>query len=271
MKRIIGLLLITALYGLLHAEFEDKNVSARVEALGGAFVAMADDPSSMYYNPAGITLNWRREMICSYSRPFNLNELIHQYTAFTTPFLPYCHLGMGVERFGDGRYQEDTLSFAIAREVVKGHRVGIALKSLGSKIENTDDHWARSVDFGVLSDLGPKTRIGFSARNANHPFVNEQVRSYFRLGFIFQPNDKIKLLTDFIKPQTVTSEDKLSCHIGQEMEIAEGIFVRLGFRTQPERLSYGFGIVHKEIKIDYSYMAHVELASSHRVSMGIKF
>lgn len=269
MKTLVFFILLFSAF--LKAEFEEKDVSARVEAMGGACVALCDDPSAVHYNPAGVALNFRRQLLSNYSRIYNMDELIHQYLGVTTPLLPFCNLGFGVERFGTGKYQEDKLSVSVARQILEGHRIGFTVNNFETKIESTLDRRARGIDLGLISDLGKKARIGFSARNVNHPFVNEQLKAYYRAGFLFYPNDRLKVLMDFEKPQTVLNEDKTTYHLGQELEIADGVFVRLGFRTQPQRLSFGFGVCHREVNLDYSFTSHVDLSGSHRVSLGIKF
>ncbi|MDD2715558.1 MAG: hypothetical protein PHW04_06650 [Candidatus Wallbacteria bacterium] len=266
------LLLFLILFGsAAMAEYEDKDISARVEAMGGAYIALADDPAAMHYNPAGVALNFRREMLTSYSKLYNISELIDRYIGITTPVLPFCNMGFANEEFGTGKYKEHKYTVSVAREVLKGHRIGFSFNQFMTAIENTEHHKDTGIDFGLISDLTSKAKIAFSGRNANHPNVDEQLRAYYRLGFLFLPNEKIKLLADFEKPQTVLREDKTAVHVGEEMELGDGVFFRVGYRTQPQRLSFGMGFEHRDINIDYSFTSHVDLSLTHRVSLGIKF
>jgi hypothetical protein len=50
-----------------YAAFEDLGVGARVPGMGNAFVAIADDVSSVYYNPAGLALLERTKAMASHS------------------------------------------------------------------------------------------------------------------------------------------------------------------------------------------------------------
>lgn len=259
------------IYTYLHAEFEFKNISARVSAMGGAYIALADDPAAVYYNPAGIAINYRREMLSSYTRLFNIDELIHQYIAFTTPMLPTMNLGFGVNRFGTGKYQENIYTFGLAREFSKHHWIGISINHFESKIENTKDHQSHGIDFGIISGLGNKGRIALLIKNLNSPNVNEQLKSYYRLGFLFYPINKLKLVLDIEKAMTVINQNRISLHIGNELKIQDGIFFRLGYKNRPNRLSFGFGVWKGNVKIDYSFVSHTDLNATHQVSMGIRF
>ncbi len=72
--KIIIALAITA--GLLapareaYADFEDIGVGARPIAMGNAFVGLADDANSIYYNPAGLGLLTRNELTGTYGKLF---------------------------------------------------------------------------------------------------------------------------------------------------------------------------------------------------------
>ncbi len=69
--------------------YQDYPVGSRATALGGAFVALSDDPSGLFYNPAGI---------CD-SRRLNVSVSASLY---------------GVEKQSQGRIQLNTGSFSVA-------------------------------------------------------------------------------------------------------------------------------------------------------------
>ena len=59
------------------ARYQDYPIGTRAMALGGAFVALSDDPSGLYYNPAGICdtrrLNVSVSGLAGKARPGALN------------------------------------------------------------------------------------------------------------------------------------------------------------------------------------------------------
>ncbi|OGS58126.1 MAG: hypothetical protein A3J79_06965, partial [Elusimicrobia bacterium RIFOXYB2_FULL_62_6] len=68
---------IILLYSLspAFAAFEDLGMGARVPGMGNAFVAIADDASSVYYNPAGLALVERTKAMASHSMLYSgLND-----------------------------------------------------------------------------------------------------------------------------------------------------------------------------------------------------
>ena len=48
--------------GTTSLEFLKIGMGARAEAMGGAFVSVANDPSAVYWNPAGVGSMQRKEM-----------------------------------------------------------------------------------------------------------------------------------------------------------------------------------------------------------------
>ena len=72
-KIILMSLLVTGLLvqsGTVYADFEDIGIGARPIAMGNAFVGLADDANSIYYNPAGLGLLTRKELTSTYGRLF---------------------------------------------------------------------------------------------------------------------------------------------------------------------------------------------------------
>ena len=43
-----------SLITVVHGAFEELNIGARPQGLGGAFTAISDDANALFYNPAGI-------------------------------------------------------------------------------------------------------------------------------------------------------------------------------------------------------------------------
>jgi long-chain fatty acid transport protein len=56
LRRVVGLLVVSmaGVHGLFASGFSIMELGARAAGMGGAFVALADDGSALYYNPAGI-------------------------------------------------------------------------------------------------------------------------------------------------------------------------------------------------------------------------
>ncbi|GIX05737.1 MAG: hypothetical protein KatS3mg115_0140 [Candidatus Poribacteria bacterium] len=126
--RRLGLLLLAAygLMGLLSWEARGSGrlalpalnlgVGARAEAMGGAFVAVADDPSALYWNPSGLGTIERPQAELSYTDW--LDSVRYQWLGFVQPLATWGSLGVGGKLLqsgeiphtvaaGDGGYREE--------------------------------------------------------------------------------------------------------------------------------------------------------------------
>ncbi len=72
-------LLVLALASPLHAEgFAFTSQGAKATGLGGAFTALADDPTALYYNPGGLALLKKKKAVAGGFTAYRLNEGLYQ-------------------------------------------------------------------------------------------------------------------------------------------------------------------------------------------------
>lgn len=77
------------------ADFLSIGVGARALGMGGAFVALADDASASYWNPAGLALLDRGEVLFMHSEQFG-DLLDHDYFGFVQPLAGDTQASVGV-------------------------------------------------------------------------------------------------------------------------------------------------------------------------------
>lgn len=152
-------------------------IGARAAALGEAFVAVADDPSAAYWNPAGLarqglgahfsTLQWPADIQVNaaiVNVPTPVGALAASATMMTTgymirrtEFLPE----------GDGTvftFGENIFALSWATAFTDRFSFGITAKYLSQKLaDRTDRTWA--FDVGTLYMVTPRLWMGMSAQN----------------------------------------------------------------------------------------------------------
>ena len=89
-------LLSILLPSVLQADFEDLGVGARPLGMGDAFVGLADQAETIYYNPAGLGWLHRSQISADYSR---LHTGLDDDSSLTIGFLAYAHPLYRLERF----------------------------------------------------------------------------------------------------------------------------------------------------------------------------
>lgn len=80
-------------------EFISLGVGGRALAMGGAFVALANDVTAGYWNPAGLSRITYPQFILMHDEQFG-SLVNHDYGAVAIPFGPQTSLGLSVIRVG---------------------------------------------------------------------------------------------------------------------------------------------------------------------------
>lgn len=154
-------------------------VGARAAALGESFVAMADDPSALYWNPSGIARLEGRSVIGSYIQwPAEVNFSTVGVTAplgqgaigVSLSVLSTGYMNVRTVFHPEGTGQVFTVSDLIAgvsyaRNMTDRFSFGITAKILREKLEDFEDTGV-AFDIGSLYDIGFKgLRMGIAILN----------------------------------------------------------------------------------------------------------
>lgn len=166
--------------GTTAAPFLKIGVGARAIALGGNFVALADDPSALYWNPAGITGLSGMSISGTHTEWFA--GITHDAVNFTAPITRNSTIGIDLlylnsgeieqttleEQDGNGIFYETTdlaLGLTYARKLTDRFSVGVKGKYIRQTLFN-EDASTFAVDFGTIFNTGFNgLRIGMNLAN----------------------------------------------------------------------------------------------------------
>ncbi|MEO0247246.1 MAG: PorV/PorQ family protein [candidate division WOR-3 bacterium] len=154
--------------GFTGASFLKVNTSARVQGLGGAFTAIADDIGALYINPAGIKNLKATEILATYTDW--IGDFSYSYIAYAMP-MPYAAFGIQVGFMNYGSFEETTLDqpdgtgntlsasssflgLSYARTLTDKLGVGLTLKVIREAI-------ARESATGFAIDVGTHYNTGY--------------------------------------------------------------------------------------------------------------
>ena len=263
--------------GTSSATFLRIGVGARAEGMGGSFVAVANDPSAIYWNPAGLASLQQREVAESHTE---WPAAIH-YDHLTL-VLPSRRLGgsVGIQfgvlstdidettelaPFGTGRrftYSDVVGGISFARRWTDKLLVGFGAKylreDLGSQIGGPTTS-AFLFDVGSIFYLGlgsiriatSLTNFGSELRPSGHfisPYSGE-LRQYdgfdppmtFRYGVAFEPveNSVQRLTTSFEMNQP--ADNQLQSKAGAEWSYRNTFALRTGYSFNADQLKFSAG------------------------------
>jgi len=206
------------------AQFEDLGVGARGIGMGNAFIGLADDGYSIYYNPAGLArIDWK-ELVLDYGKLYwgldDNSNLGQSFVGYAQSVKRLGTFGVGWLNFALTRYyREDTLTLSYGKRVLdsKGSSLaaGLNLKGLYKGFKKTlytenatnldtgelkggrdpvfENGYSRtgfSTDLGLLYDLGRHHSFALTLNDINQPDMGlaakDRISLATKLGYAYR-------------------------------------------------------------------------------------
>ncbi|MBK8575460.1 MAG: PorV/PorQ family protein [Elusimicrobia bacterium] len=269
-------------------------LGARTPAMGGAGVALADDATSLYYNPAAMTLVKNQSVVLMHTA--YLDSSYFSQGAYVRNLGAKGSFGANFHYFNAGSIDSTDTSGASAGSITPDDMamtagygrtlgpvsVGAGLKYVKSKLVDSASTWA--LDLGVLSQgfLGDRLRVGGSITNLGsglkYESEKEDLPTTIKGGAAYQMSKRVAFALDAAFPK----EEDAYVMGGAEYEMpiatdwsAAG---RLGYNTGTAGevsgltgVTFGAGLTRKGMAIDYALVPQGDLGMTHWVSLGFDF
>ncbi len=263
--------------GTTSANFLKIDVGARAAAMGGAFTALADDGSSLYWNPAGITQIENQQFFATYNLWFQ--SISQGYLSYIFPFgesiagfaLNYVDMGkiQGYDEDGFPTHQFGAsnvlFQIAYAKKIAAGFSLGISGGYLTDDIDN-DQQTAFQANIGLMKSLS-KVNIGFAVQNVGSSLKNDPLPLTCKVGLATKISN-ITLACDAAFP----ADNEIYFCAGLEFPLSQTFTLRGGYRSNQDigsGISAGIGFNLNKIILDYAYVPYAELGDTHRISLGM--
>lgn len=274
-----------------------KGVGARQIGLGGAVVAYPQDPTTIFWNPAGLEYLQQKSFSMYYAT--YLAGAYFNFAGYVHPTLNMGTFGLGVSRIaiGDlierppenytetGRFSFEQSEFYLSYgKIIRNFiSVGVNIKFERFVMYDSSDvgfggdlslMYLPEVDNFLLRDI----RLGFTVVNAYSPRLNPgDATDYIpqRLLFGFA---KPLIFGDGQKPLVwLFSIDRgenegLKVRTGLEYSYQNLGMLRIGYNAD-DKLSFGAGASYGQFQFDYTYgsLANRDFGAGHRISFSVQF
>lgn len=259
----------------------DFGAGARPLGMGGAYSGMVKDASSLYYNPAGLSMMSSRNVSFMHATLFE--GMSYDYLGYAQNYGRFPG-GWGAQMLrlsagnADGRdennqptggFSYSETAFAVGTGV---HGLFLPSLSLGASMKvlnrSLADETNRLMGFDIGAQYGPvvtdKLTLAVVLRNIGGFAVGDTADKLpvgFKLGGAYSLGPNISISADLSSDGTF--------QFGTEYGIGPGA-VRLGY----DRSSFSFGAgmkVMKAYQLDYAMLKHPVLGLSNRISLGYFF
>ena len=270
--------------------FLKLGVGARPMGMGSAYVALADDPTAVYWNPAGLGgaegaqvsvmhnewIQDFRQEFAAVSRSIGSGTLGFGISGFyTSEFEKRDDVGNLIGHFG---FNDLAVTGAYAHRFPHQATGGVAVKFIREMIDQ-DNATAVAFDLGGRIALGQSgVSLGAAVQNlgADAKFISES----FPLPRTIRGGAAISRAIPSLEGKgTLSAEvrkargDDSRFHVGGEFEFKERVALRAGakFGYDDESLSFGLGLIQRRFHFDYALVPFSSnLGTTHFVSLNAR-
>lgn len=291
--------------GISTAQFLKIGVGGRATAMGDAFVALANDVSALYWNPAGLTQFSENQVMFSHNQwvvdinhdfigavyhldetntfGVSLTSLSMDEMKVTTEYAPdgtgeyfgFSDLGISVSY---SRKMTDQFSFGGTVRYIEESLD--KLKMRGIMIDLGTYYWTGlgTSRFAVTvsnfgNDIAPDGEVVLIGNRTKSDWQSFSPPTMFRIGFAIEPyeDEQNKITTSIQLNHPNDNSENLS--LGFEYVWNKMFYARGGYKINVDEQNYSFGagvnvpISVANISVDYAYANFTRLGSAHRFSI----
>ena len=267
-------------------------VGARAAAMGEAYVAVAEDASSVFFNPGAMPAVLGTHITLAHNEyleffRFEQAAITHETEWGTFGFM-FTGLFMDdMERRDDapteplGTFGAYDIAAAIAygRYIVPNVAVGVSFKAIYERIDELSAS-GFAVDAGIyhVSRI-PGVKLAAAVANLGTPmkFESEEfaLPRYGRIGGSYERevpalDGRVMATLDVLFP----NDDDVREHIGAEYSYRRMLSLRAGYKAgyDSQNATFGMGVFWRDINFDYAFLpVSNDLGDSHRFGLGFSF
>jgi hypothetical protein len=273
------------------AAFLKIDAGARAAALGGAFVAVADDASSIFYNPAGPALMTRAQAYLSHTdwiEGLKTEHLAYVHpasdkiaffggvAALSSPMM--VSYDAGGNETGAFNASDMMIGAGFAYTEDTGARAGLMVKRVSQEAREHSDS-AYAADLGAILERGG-FRFGAAVQNIGDKITLH--KESFALPRTLRAGAAYKALGIFWLTAELRKQGRSDIGAAAGLEagfgVAEGYktALRAGYATGRDEntgsgFSGGLGLSVSDFTFDYAFSPFGELGGTHRLALSVKF
>jgi len=291
--------------GISTAQFLKIGVGGRASAMGDAFIAVANDVSALYWNPAGLSQFSENQIIFSHNKW--IVDINHDFLgavyhldndntfgiAFTALSMDKMKVTTEFSPFGTGEYygfSDIAIAISYSRKMTEQFSFGGTIKYMeetldklkmrGFMIDLGTYYWTGlgSTRFAVTvsnfgNDLAPDGEVVLVGNRTKSEWQSFSPPTMFKIGFAFEPyEDEINRITASIQLNH-PNDNSENFVIGAEYSYDKMFYLRSGYKVNVDEQNYSFGagvslpISIANVSVDYSFSNFTRLGSVHRFSL----
>jgi hypothetical protein len=260
--------LVTAYPDAAHSAFEKNGCGSRAISLANSYVAIADDPWAVFYNPAGLARISSIRVAAFFSPgQFGMNELRTVCAGATLP-LSFCTGDVVIHQFGYELYKETGVSVAFGWSISEWLSLGTTIHFNRIAIEGYGNASPIAFDVGGIALITDEVHVGWCWKNVANATIgaqSEPLPQSLSMGVCYEITERSRLTVELEKDIHYPIVKKF----GYEQQVFDLLFARLGISDNPDKFSCGLGVKVGGVEFSYAGYSHAQLGWSHQIELSI--
>ncbi|HDT15576.1 MAG TPA: PorV/PorQ family protein [Firmicutes bacterium] len=258
---------------------------SRAVSMGGAFAALADDSSAVFYNPAGLVLLEKQQASMMH---YPLYEgVLYNAVTYGQPLLDFGTIGAGIYRiYVDGIMTYDENAFETGEMVFEQYKASLSYARTVNEVFyagfninmfsftfDVVNAVAFGADAAVIYEPADFFRAGIVIHNFIKPEFTfgesrEDMPQTYTAGILFRFKSgsfRGNFAADLLKGQ----ESGIKYRLGAEAVLFDSLFLRGGYGE--DVISFGGGIKLADVSVDYAFITNDYLGGLSRFTLSYDF
>jgi hypothetical protein len=285
--------------GATAADFLNLPVGARASAMGGAYSAISEEASAVYWNPAGLVQIPKLSAV--FMRAQYLEEISYQYAAYAhrlsydtvlagsvllTDIGSITETDISGNTLGSFTPRDQVFTLSYSKAILEFSdkdidvSVGVSAKYIKSSIVSSARSYAADVGIMTYNFADIPYRLAVTATNMGGGLTFDRESNplplTFKLGAAVNPFRNVLVATDVVMPKSNRPNLLLGAELATAPNELTRLCVRAGLNAQKMRegvggLSLGLGATLHFFSLDYAFIPMGELGTTHRLSLTFDF
>jgi len=295
--------------GISTAQFLKIGVGGRATAMGDAFIAIANDASALFWNPAGVSQISNDQVMFSHNEwvvdikheflgaVYHLSSMDVVGVSFTALHMDEMPVTTEFQPYGTGEYfkfGDIAIGLTYSRKMTEQFSFGGTirymeetldkLKMRGIMIDLGTYYWTGlgSTRFAVAitnfgNELSPDGKIVLFGKREKSDWQSFSPPTMFRIGFAFEPyeTEEHRVTTSIQLNHPNDNSENVS--LGAEYSWQKMLNLRAGYKINVDEQDFTFGagftlpVAIADVTVDYAYAKFERLGSTHRFSLILGF